>query len=199
MKLSLLLLACMALGLVTGIIALPSGFSVPDGLTDALLYALMVFVGVEMGIVIRREGIRHILNALKNGAVSVVSTVTGSLLGGLLAGVVTGMGLGRATAVAAGFGWYTLSSVMLANLDGPLLGGVAFLANLFREALALLLIPVLIGKKQNAAAISSAGATSMDTTLGLLSRGGPDTAAAAFLHGVIISTIVPVLVPLLYN
>jgi uncharacterized membrane protein YbjE (DUF340 family) len=197
-KLSLLLLACMLLGALTGRLV-GAQAEPPAFVTDLLLYALMVCVGVDLGVSLRRDGFKRLWRALRGSAVSVCSTVTGSLLGGLLAGVLTGLGLGRGLAVAAGFGWYTLSGVLLAELDGPLLGGAAFLANLFREALALLLIPPLLRRGQSAAAVSSAGATSMDTTMGLLAQGGPETAAAGFVHGLILTLLTPLLIPLLYG
>lgn len=47
--------------------------------------------------------------------------------------------------MASGFGWYSLSTILIGDQLGPLMGGVmAFFNDLTRELLAFILIPLII-------------------------------------------------------
>ncbi len=194
----LCLLAGAAIGfglLILGDLTLQVNF-----LIQPLLYLLLLAVGVDLGLSIREHGWKSLLSAAKGALTSMVGTITGSLIGGLAAGALTGLALRPSLAVAAGFGWYTLSSITLAGLGGPLLGAVAFLSNVLRESLSILLVSGLCRRGLKASAVSAVGAPSMDVALPMLSQsGGPQLAAAGFVHGLVISLLVPVLVPLLYG
>lgn len=127
-------------------------------------------------------------------------------LGVALASVATGMVLGKLLgwtwleggAVGAGFGWYSLSGVLITQLHSVALGTVAFLANVFREVLSILIVPLLARRVSALALVAPGGATTMDTTLPLLaSVGPPGVAVIALVNGISLSALVPVLVPLL--
>ncbi len=78
------------------------------------------------------------------------------------------------------------------------LGAIGFLTNVIRELLAFVLIPVLAARLDPLTAIAPAGATAMDTTLPLIQRAaGSTTAIIAFVSGTVLSSAVPVLIPLL--
>ncbi|MEI5710464.1 LysO family transporter, partial [Streptomyces brasiliscabiei] len=70
----------------------------------------------------------------------------------------------RALAMASGFGWYSLSGILMGDAFGPVYGGASFLIELMRELVALALIPMFIGRKP-CTSIGYAGATAMDFTL----------------------------------
>ncbi len=123
--------------------------------------------------------------------------VAGSLTGALFAGLLVDLGAAEALSVGAGFGWYSLSGVLLSNLGYPSLGAIAFLSNVFRELIAVLAIPALSKHLGPLAAIAPGGATTMDTTLPLLSRFGThESTLVAFISGAVLSMLVPLLVPL---
>ncbi|MPN28524.1 Lysine exporter LysO [bioreactor metagenome] len=89
---------------------------------------------------------------------------------------------------------------MLKELGGEALGAIAFLTNVFREIFAVILIPILAKRLNTYSAIAPAGATSMDTTLPLVSKAtNPEVAVISFINGVIMSSLVPVLVTFFYN
>ena len=48
----------------------------------------------------------------------------------------------EAAAVASGFGWYSLSGVLIAETY-DVLGALAFLANVFQKIIAIVLIPIV--------------------------------------------------------
>jgi uncharacterized membrane protein YbjE (DUF340 family) len=162
-----------------------------------LLYALLFFIGISfahkqipLGEVLRRPD----LLALPAG------TLVGSLLGGLALSFLIKLGPGESLAVSSGFGWYSLSGIILTDLDGPYLGTVALLANLMREMLALVFIPVVARGPLPSVAIGMGGATSMDVTLPVIDRSlGAQAVPLALVSGALLSFAVPVLVPLFYH
>lgn len=122
----------------------------------------------------------------------------GSIGGTVAVGSLMGYSIGEAGAVGAGFGWYSLSGVLISELHSIKLGTVAFITNVVRELIAFVIIPVVAVKIGHVESITPGGSTSMDTTLPVISRcTGPETAILAFLNGVLLTAVVPVLVPLL--
>ncbi len=85
-------------------------------------------------------------------------------------------------------------------MGGDTLGAIAFLTNVFREMITVILIPILAKRLNGYTAIAPAGATSMDTTLPLIAKAtNPEIAIISFINGVILSSLVPVLVTFFYN
>jgi uncharacterized membrane protein YbjE (DUF340 family) len=126
--------------------------------------------------------------------------MVGSLAGGLAAGLVLHIRAGAALSLASGFGWYSLSGVILTRLDGPGLGAVSFLSNMLRESMALVLIPLLARTRFPFLAIGAGGATSMDVTLPLIEKNcGPGSVPLSIASGGVLSLSVPFLVPLLFR
>ncbi len=77
-------------------------------------------------------------------------------------------------------------------------GTLAFLANVFRELISFITIPWLVRYARGTAAIAIGGATTMDTTLPILARSlSPNMAIAAFINGVIVSLLVPIVIPII--
>jgi uncharacterized membrane protein YbjE (DUF340 family) len=165
--------------------------------TGWVLNALLFMIGLQFaqsGISLRSAFVRA------DTALVPIATVAGSLAGGLAVAAVFGLSAGKGLSLAAGFGWYSLSGVLISDLGDPALGSAAFLANMARESLALILIPVLATTKRPYAAIGVGGATAMDVTLPLVEQClGPDSVPVSFTSGAILSLLVPVLVPLFYG
>lgn len=102
--------------------------------------------------------------------------------------------------LASGFGWYSLSGVLLTKLDGPGLGAVSFLANVVRESMALILIPLLARTRFPLLAIGAGGATSMDVCLLITYRSlGEKSVPLCLASRGFLSLMVPILVPLCYT
>ncbi|MEN6492514.1 MAG: lysine exporter LysO family protein, partial [Rectinema sp.] len=180
-------------GFVTGILLPEAGFN-PGIITEWTLNVLLFLIGMQF-----RQSNIPLVNMLKSPAVIALplATAVGSLLGGILLAPLFSLPLPRALALASGFGWYSLSGVLISNLGDPMLGSSAFLANMIRESLGLLLIPVLGQTRVPAMAISVAGATSMDVSLPLIEQTlGPEAVPLSFISGAFLSALVPVLVPL---
>lgn len=96
-------------------------------------------------------------------------------------------------AMASGFGWYSLSGIVIGEALGPAWGGVAFLNDVLREIVALAIIPLLIASRP-AMAIGYGGATAMDFTLPVIrSSGGLACVPVAIASGFLLSFLSPVL------
>jgi uncharacterized membrane protein YbjE (DUF340 family) len=190
------LLAILGLGLLLGRLA-PLSRAITGAKVSTWVLCFLLFL---IGITVRRSGLkaRELLDP--SLWILPVGTIAGSLAGGLALALALGQRAGRGLALAAGFGWYSLSGVLLIQLDGPVLGATAFLANLLRETMSLLLIPLLARTRFPFLAIGVGGATSMDVTLPLIEVScGPRAVPLAIASGAVLSALVPVLVPLLYR
>ncbi len=158
------------LGFLCGFFGLlPASFSLYlDGIFDGALLMLVFGVGVELAS--SDEAFRE---AKKMGfGVFLLPLVAmgGSLLGALGVAAFSSLGVAESLSVASGFGWYSLSGVLLARLGDPFLGLLAFMVNVFREIITLFGVGWVYRVLGGWAAVALGGATSMDTTLGLLSR-----------------------------
>lgn len=98
-------------------------------------------------------------------------------------------------AIGSGFGYYSLSSIFITEYKGPELGTIALLANIVREIITLLGAPLLYRWFGPLAPISSGGATSMDTTLPIItSVSGKEFVVLSIYHGFVVDFSVPFLV-----
>jgi uncharacterized membrane protein YbjE (DUF340 family) len=166
-----------------------------DSYITLILYGLLFLVGMEM---VQNEV--NLLPLLKSPMMLLLplSTLVGTYLGALFIPFVTAYTLKESLALVSGFGWYSLSGVMISGLGNPHLGTVSFLSNLFRETFSFVLIPLLATvSRVSFSAVSIAGATSMDVTLPLLKRSlGDSVVPLAIGHGVVMTLLAPLLIPL---
>jgi uncharacterized membrane protein YbjE (DUF340 family) len=195
---SLQLAGVVVLGVLLGVIFSRLGWSAAPAYAERfaewVLYALLALIGCQL----RNSGmpLRQIL--LNRHGLAIASTVaTSSLLAGLLAAPLLGLRWNEGLAMAAGFGWYSLSGILIGDQLGPVLGGVAFFNDLARELLAFLLIPLVI-HRATPLAIGYGGATSMDFTLPVIQQhGGVACVPIAVVSGFILSLLSPPLILLL--
>ncbi|MGM0601809.1 MAG: lysine exporter LysO family protein [Bacillota bacterium] len=187
------------IGILAGYFWLPESFYIfVEPITNYSLAVLLFGVGINIG------ASREVLNDLRLMGWQIllipVIIAVGSLAGTLLTGMIMGYPGNQAAAVGAGFGWYSLSGVLLSELHSAQLGSVAFLSNVFRELLTVLILPFVAKYFGRMATIAPGGATTMDVTLPLVKQsGGEAVVIPAFISGVVLTALVPVLVPFLIN
>jgi uncharacterized membrane protein YbjE (DUF340 family) len=166
-------------------------FGTAEALAEWVLYALLGLIGCQL----RNSGMplrQIVLNRF--GLAIALTLAASSLVGGLLAAPLLDLAWNEGLALAAGFGWYSLSGILVGDQLGPLMGGVAFLNDLARELLAFVLIPLLI-RGHAALAIGYGGATSMDFTLPVIQQhGGVACVPVAVVSGFILSLLSPPLI-----
>lgn len=194
MKSSLIILACLTAGILVGALPLlPASFLEVDPAVYAL-NALLFLVGTEIGAnarvwqAARNQNVRILLVPL--------SAILGTLLGVAFSSVfVPGVGFRESLAVGSGFGYYTLASVLIAQIGGKTLGVVALLSNILRELATLLAAPLLARYFGRLAPIVSGGATAMDTTLPVITRSvGTEYAVISVVSGAVLTLLAPVLI-----
>ncbi|AHG21932.1 membrane protein [Chania multitudinisentens RB-25] len=159
-------------------------------------YAL-IFLLLLVGIQLRNSGMtlrQIVLN--RRGLLVAVVVAASALAGGALAAQLLGLPLKTGLAMASGFGWYSLSGILITDAYGPVLGSAAFFNDLARELVAIMLIPTLV-RRSRSSALGLCGATSMDFTLPVLQRsGGLEIVPPAIVHGFLLSLLAPVLIAL---
>ena len=170
-----------------------SGISLLQHATEASEYTL-IFLLFLIGIQLRNNGMtlrQIVLN--RRGMIVAVVVMVSSLLAGIINAFILDLPLKTGLAMASGFGWYSLSGILLTESYGPVIGSAAFFNDLARELLAIMLIPGLV-RRSRSTALGLCGATSMDFTLPVLQRsGGVEIVPAAIVHGFILSLLVPIL------
>lgn len=98
-------------------------------------------------------------------------------------------------AIDSGFAYYSLSSIFITEYRGAELGTIALLANIIREMTTLLLTPLIAKRFGPLAPISSGGATTMDTTLPIITQTvGQRYVALSIYHGFVTDFTVPFVV-----
>ena len=168
-----------------------------DLLIDLGLCLLLFFVGIDIG------KNKTILEDIKSYGLKIflipIAIVVGTLFGSVVASFFLTLSPFETAAVGSGLGWYSLSAIELSKHSAEL-GTIAFLANVSREVIALIMIPVIASRIGHVETIAAAGATSMDTSLPVITKATSGSISIlAFFSGVILSMLVPVLVPLMMS
>ena len=182
------------LGMLAGCFLLPDSIVAWCGtVIDFGLYLLLFLVGVDMG----RQG--TMLNDIKAAGFKVLlvpaAVVVGTFLAAALAGLFLPMGVKDAVAASAGFGWYSLAPTLLQSYSLSV-SAVAFLSNVMREIFSIVAIPIVARRVGYVECVSLAGATAMDTVLPVVVGATHERIAIySFTSGVVLSLLVPVLVP----
>ena len=192
---SIAILVVLVLGIGAGFV-LPeniSGFI--DSASSYMLLILLFSVGIDMGL--NKEVFTRIKELGFKILLIPAGVIIGSLFGGFLTSFLTNVTVREGLAISAGLGWYSLSGILITEAGNPVAGTIAFLSNVFREMLTFIVVPFIASHMNYYCAIAPAGATAMDTTLGIISRNTNATVAVlSFVSGVICTLLVPVLVPI---
>ncbi|PXA74834.1 MULTISPECIES: lysine exporter LysO family protein [Vibrio] len=186
---SIKLIFVVGAGLLLGLV-LGFDLSWVESASEWILFILLFFIGVQL----RNSGLtlkQILLN--KHGMIIAAVVIITCWIGGFLAALILDIPVYQALAMASGFGWYSLSGILMGDAFGPVYGGASFLIELMRELVALVLIPMFIGRKP-CASIGYAGATAMDFTLPVIqTTGGVRCVPVAIVSGFILSLLVPFL------
>lgn len=196
MKGSLIIVGFFLLGMGAGRwCGLPSDWPLAD-VSFITLCALMACVGFSVG---HDPDTLARFRALNPGLVLLpLCTIVGTLAGCAAASLLTPHSAAEGMAVGAGFGYYSLSSILITGSKGAALGTVALISNIIREIITLLCAPLLARWFGTLAPIAAGGATTADTTLPVIIRSsGNDMAVVSIYHGFVVDFSVPFLVTFL--
>jgi uncharacterized membrane protein YbjE (DUF340 family) len=193
-----LILVCVSLGLAGGALGLlPAVYVLSlNPIAEFALAVILLGIGAEIGH--NRQAWRALWRLGPRVFLVPAGIAIGSIAGAAIMGALLGLRANEAMAVGAGFGWYSLSGVLLAQIYNVSTGALAFLSNVFRELIAVVLMPLLARRMAPAIALAPGGATTMDTTLPIIARCmGSEAALIAFASGATLTAFVPILVPIL--
>lgn len=183
-------LGCVLLGFASG--KLMRDIWMPS--ESAGMYCLMLLVFL-IGVQLKSSGVslRQVLVNRRGIRLSVWFMLS-SLSGGLLFAASTdGVSWTKGLAMASGFGWYSLSGLVMTEAYGAVWGSIMLLNDLARELFALAFIPLLM-KRFPDAAVGVGGATSMDFTLPVIQgAGGLEVVPVAVSFGVVVNIAAPFL------
>lgn len=194
MKGSLIVVGFFVLGVCLGRLDLAPALLMDSRVTFAALCCLLFCVGMSIG---SNDNIVSEFRSLNPRlALLPMATILGSFAGSLVAWLfLQYRGVTDCMAVGSGFAYYSISSIFITQYRGAELGTVALLANIYREILTLLIAPFLAKVFGPLAPISSGGATTMDTTLPIISQTcGQQYVVVSLFHGFVVDFSVPFLV-----
>jgi uncharacterized membrane protein YbjE (DUF340 family) len=155
---------------------------------DPLLLFLLFIAGADMAHVdIRLDG-------------SVFLAPAVAFLGAGVVGFLFALAFHITPAVALSMGWYSFTGPYLASAGDAVGGAYGLLVNFLREQFTFPLGPVLARRFSKVGVLAVGGATTMDNTLPLYTAlYGSSFALYAFANGVILTALVPVIVPVIHQ
>lgn len=202
MKGSLLILGFFLLGCLAGYSKLlPAWLQEPD-LSLYVLYILMFLVGVSIGC---DKKLKEIFRQVRPRLLFVpLATWIGTLTFTALASfLLPQWNLWECMAVGSGFAYYSLSSILITQMKeaslglilASELGTIALISNILREIFTLIGAPFLKKWFGPLAPICAGGATTMDTTLPIITQVcGKDMVFISIFHAILVDFSVPFLV-----
>lgn len=202
MKGSLLVVGFFFLGCLLGWFGWLPAFIRENDLSVYVLYLLMFQVGLSIG---SDKQLKQILRNIRPRLLCVpLATIVGTLSFTALASLLLSRwGVFDCLAVGSGFAYYSLSSILITQLKEPSLGAqvaaelgtIALMTNIIRELFALLGAPLFMRYYGRLAPICAGGATTMDTTLPIITRYcGNEWVFVSLFHGFLVDFSVPFLV-----
>ena len=162
---------------------------------DVGLYILLFLVGIDMG----QQG--NVLQDIRAAGFKVLlvpgTVVIGTLLFSFAGSFLLTLRIKETVAASAGFGWYSLAPTLLAPYSLTL-SAIAFLSNVLREIFSIVAIPLVARSIGYLECVSLPGAAAMDTVLPVIVGATHERITVyAFISGLLLSFLVPVLVPLI--
>lgn len=202
-KTTIFILSCVAAGMLLGYLIIPRFFEDGDVFQDMSGTWLVVGICILLGLVGFNLGLDgKVIKSLKNAGIKValfpIAAIVGSLVFGALYGFVSPLTVREAMAVSAGFGWYTFAPGVIAEAGHAVAGAVSFMHNVIRETAGIIIIPVAVARIGCLEATAIPGVAAMDICLPIVEKScPPEIVIYSFCMGLMMSTAVPLLVPLI--
>ncbi|MCR2044750.1 lysine exporter LysO family protein [Anaerosalibacter massiliensis] len=192
----------MPISIIVGVIF--GSTMLPNNLIFVLDYALTIFlmilytsVGISLG------SNRRIFNYIKVLGWKIIflsiAIFTGSIMAGILSGIILKIPLHISVIASSGMSYYSVTGAYMTQMYGAEIGTYGFIVNVMREFFTVLFLPILI-KISKGSPIAGGAAGNMDTMLVPVTKFvGPELGLIALITGTILTFIVPVILPILYN
>lgn len=198
----LFLPSLLVIGIISGLSGIMPQWLI-EGNLSAILLGLLVFqVGIGLG---ARNDFSEILRTVSFKTLLLpLFTIIGTLIAtGVSFLIINGISFKDCLAVGSGFGYYSMSSMLILQFKSAsgveaatLLATTALLANIIRELIALMCCSFISKSGRGISAISLAGINSMDVFLPyiLTDNSRSNLMPLAIIHGIILELSVPVLI-----
>lgn len=200
MKGNLIIMGCFAAGIAAARMDLLPAWLLSHDVPVYILSALIFQVGIGLGASNDLQRMKQSFGAgmILLPAATIIGTLLFSAAGVFLLG---DRSLADCLALGSGFGYYSLSSVLIADMkcaapDAAELATIALLANIIREMSALFGASLFARWGGRYAPISVAGINSMDVCLPTIVREAhdKDVVPLAVTHGMALEVSVPILI-----
>lgn len=196
------LVLIMPISIVAGVIL--GYFVMPNDkayLLGYLLTASLIFLYIGVGISLGSN--RRVFKYIKILGARIIflslAIFLGSITGGFISGVILNLPPKVSVMSASGMSYYSLTGAYMTQVYGIETGTYGFVVNVMREFFTVLLLPLLI-KISNGSPIAGGAAGSMDTMLMPITKFvGPELGLVTLITGVILTFVVPFLLPVLYG
>lgn len=202
---TILIVIAIAIGMLFGYFVIRTAFAENMADFDRLcslgikigLCILLTFVGLDLGL----DG--TVIDNFKSVGFRVflipIATVAGTLGAAfVMSFFLKDLTLRETLAIGAGFGWYSLAPGIIMDAGHMTASAVCFLHNVMREMLAILIIPSIAKYVGYVETVSLPGAAAMDVCLPVVEKSTKsEIAVYSFISGLILSALVPVLVPII--
>ena len=199
MKGSIIVVGLFFLGSLLGWIGCLPPFLLEGDITIYVLYLLIFQVWLSIG---SDKKLKEILRSIRLRLLLVpFATIVGTLsFSALVSLFISQWSVFDCLAIGSGFAYYSLSSILITQLKEPALGvqlatelgTIALMSNIMREIMTLLGAPLFVRYFGRLAPICAGGATTMDTTLPIITRYcGKDLVFISIFHGIIVDFTVP--------
>lgn len=182
-----------AFGIVLGIL-IHKPLHMMAMIINLLLVILLFVIGHQMrkNDVSLREVIFN-----KTGFILAITVAISSLIAGAIAALVLHLPIVNGVLLSSGFGWYTLSSILVGQFIGQDYGTTVFFIDFLRELIAIILLPSL-GRYIPLSMVGYCGATAMDFSLPIIKQNLDEKCIiVAISSGMILSLLTPLIIPLL--
>ena len=198
MKTTLIIALIFLFGIFFGYIDILPKILLENDISYYILVLLVFTVGLTIGS--DKRNVRIFKNFQIRILLIPISAIIGTLLFSALSSFfLKNYSIKECMAVGAGFGYYSLSSLILTQIHSSELGVIALMSNIIRESFTLLFAPLIARMFGKIAVITSGGATSMDTTLPMVSKyAGKSYVIISVFNGVILTLLVPIIIRIIF-
>lgn len=162
---------------------------------NLILLVILFIIGYQL----KQQNIslRSILTN-KTGITIAGLIILSSIVAGIISAKILGIDIRTGVVLSSGYGWYTLSGILIGQLAPHGFGTAAFFIDFIREIIAIILIPA-IGKKHPLPLVAYSGATALDFTLPIIKVNLSESMVpVAITSGMILTMLVPVVIPLFW-
>jgi len=188
-----LIVACL-LGLLIGLF-LPGNLNI--NLMFSLILPILLFsVGVSLGNI-------NIMNLVTNNRKFLllpIFSLIGSIVFSVIYALIMKNGIKETVLVGNAMGFYSLPAIMVSTQIGVVAGTTLLITNMIREAITILLAPLITKIFGKYSIIAVGGATTMDVSLVMIKEvGGSELVPLAILNGLVLTLGVPFITSLFIN